>query len=126
MRISDGSSDVCSSVLLATNPAQGDASLRWHDGLVAKAADPLARYNAKRDFGKTAEPAGTLAKGHGNSFMVQKHDATRLHWDFRLEIDGVLKSWAVTRGPSPDPAEKRLDRQRGGKGKRVSVRVELG
>jgi len=70
--------------------------------------DPLARYNAKRDFAKTAEPAGTLAPGHGNSFMVQKHDATRLHWDFRLEVDGVLKSWAVTRGPSLDPDEKRL------------------
>jgi bifunctional non-homologous end joining protein LigD len=72
------------------------------------AADPLARYNAKRDFTRTAEPAGTLAKGHGNSFVVQKHDATRLHWDFRLEVDGVLKSWAVTRGPSLDPDEKRL------------------
>ena len=71
-------------------------------------ADPLEHYNAKRDFAKTAEPAGTLAPGHGNSFMVQKHDATRLHWDFRLEIDGVLKSWAVTRGPSLDPDEKRL------------------
>ncbi len=70
--------------------------------------DPLARYNAKRDFTKTAEPAGTLAPGHGNAFMVQKHDATRLHWDLRLEVDGVLKSWAVTRGPSLDPAEKRL------------------
>ncbi|WP_176501816.1 DNA ligase D [Sphingomonas sp. HMP9] len=70
--------------------------------------DPLALYNAKRDFAKTAEPAGTLAPGNGNSFMVQKHDATRLHWDFRLEIDGVLKSWAVTRGPSLDPNEKRL------------------
>jgi len=70
--------------------------------------DPLALYNAKRDFARTAEPAGTLEPGHGNSFMVQKHDATRLHWDFRLEVDGVLKSWAVTRGPSLDPAEKRL------------------
>ncbi|MGK6322137.1 DNA ligase D [Sphingomonas sp. DT-51] len=74
----------------------------------APATDPLARYNAKRDFSRTAEPAGTLAPGNGNSFMVQKHDATRLHWDFRLEIDGVLKSWAVTRGPSLDPDEKRL------------------
>jgi len=72
------------------------------------ADDPLARYNAKRDFTRTAEPAGTLAPGNGNSFMVQKHDATRLHWDFRLELDGVLKSWAVTRGPSLDPNEKRL------------------
>jgi len=70
--------------------------------------DPLAKYNAKRDFAKTAEPAGKVAKGSGHRFMVQKHDATRLHWDFRLEIDGVLKSWAVTRGPSLDPDEKRL------------------
>ena len=71
-------------------------------------ADPLALYNSKRDFTRTGEPAGTLADGSGNLFMVQKHDATRLHWDLRLEIDGVLKSWAVTRGPSLDPAEKRL------------------
>jgi len=70
--------------------------------------DSLARYNAKRDFAKTAEPAGKVAKTGGNRFLVQKHDATRLHWDFRLEIDGVLKSWAVTRGPSLDPDEKRL------------------
>ncbi|MGW8279102.1 DNA ligase D [Sphingomonas aurantiaca] len=75
---------------------------------MADRPDPLALYNAKRNFAKTAEPAGTLAPGNGNSFMVQKHDATRLHWDFRLEIDGVLKSWAVTRGPSLDPGEKRL------------------
>lgn len=75
---------------------------------MAKSPDLLAKYNAKRDFAKTAEPAGKLAKGGGHRFMVQKHDATRLHWDFRLEIDGVLKSWAVTRGPSLDPDEKRL------------------
>ena len=72
------------------------------------ALDPLAKYNAKRDFGRTAEPAGAVASTGGNRFIVQKHDATRLHWDFRLEIDGVLKSWAVTRGPSVDPDEKRL------------------
>jgi bifunctional non-homologous end joining protein LigD len=73
--------------------------------------DPLARYNAKRDFTKTAEPAGTYDKlswGNGNGFMVQKHDATRLHWDLRLELDGTLKSWAVPRGPSLDPKENRL------------------
>ncbi len=70
--------------------------------------DPLERYNAMRDFAKTAEPRGEIGKGEGRTFMVQKHEATRLHWDFRLEIDGVLKSWAVTRGPSLDPGEKRL------------------
>ncbi len=74
----------------------------------AKGADPLARYNAKRDFTKTAEPAGAIAGEAGHGFMVQKHDATRLHYDFRLELDGVLKSWAVTRGPSPNPDDKRL------------------
>ncbi len=74
-----------------------------------KSADPLATYNAKRDFGKTPEPSGKAqgSKG-GDLFIVQKHDATRLHWDLRLEIDGVLKSWAVTKGPSPDPDIKRL------------------
>ena len=72
-------------------------------------ADPLASYNAKRDFRRTAEPRGKRASSPGgNRFIVQKHDATRLHWDFRLEVDGVLKSWAVTRGPSPDANDKRL------------------
>lgn len=74
----------------------------------ATKSDPLATYNAKRDFAQTAEPAGELGTQAANIFMVQKHDATRLHWDFRLELDGVLKSWAVTRGPSLDPDDKRL------------------
>jgi len=76
--------------------------------LAKAAADLLAKYNAKRDFSKTAEPAGVADSTGRNIFMVQKHDATRLHWDFRLELDGVLKSWAVTRGPSLNPDDKRL------------------
>ncbi len=68
----------------------------------------LAEYYAKRDFKKTPEPKGKPAKGGGFSFCVQKHDATRLHYDFRLELDGVLKSWAITKGPSLVPGEKRL------------------
>jgi bifunctional non-homologous end joining protein LigD len=77
----------------------------------SKTPDPLATYNAKRDFSKTAEPAGTYEKlswGSGDGFMVQKHDATRLHWDLRLELDGTLKSWAVPNGPSLNPDDKRL------------------
>ena len=71
--------------------------------------DPLAEYNAKRDFAKTPEPSGESENSAGGDlFIVQKHDATRLHWDLRLEVDGVLKSWAVTKGPSPDPEIKRL------------------
>jgi bifunctional non-homologous end joining protein LigD len=68
----------------------------------------IETYNAKRDFAKTAEPKGRKLKGEGDSFVVQKHDASRLHWDFRLELDGVLKSWAVPRGPSLDPKTNRL------------------
>ncbi|MEO6093445.1 MAG: DNA ligase D [Novosphingobium sp.] len=76
---------------------------------MAARSDTLAEYNRKRDFAKTAEPAGKPASSQaGNLFIVQKHAATRLHWDFRLEVDGVLKSWAVTKGPSPDPEDKRL------------------
>lgn len=71
--------------------------------------DPLKEYNEKRDFTRTPEPSGERnSSDRGNRFIVQKHDATRLHWDLRLEVDGVLKSWAVTKGPSSDPDIKRL------------------
>jgi bifunctional non-homologous end joining protein LigD len=70
----------------------------------------LAVYRKKRDFEKTAEPSGKVAAvpSKRRRFVIQKHDATRLHYDLRLEFDGVFKSWAVTRGPSLDPHDKRL------------------
>lgn len=74
------------------------------------AASKLDRYRAMRDFTKTAEPSGaeTTAPSNRRRFVIQKHAATRLHYDFRLELDGTFKSWAVTKGPSIDPHDKRL------------------
>jgi bifunctional non-homologous end joining protein LigD len=72
------------------------------------AGDSLALYRAKRDFARTKEPSGASLPTGGNGFVVQKHAASRLHYDFRLELDGVLLSWAVTRGPSANPDDKRL------------------
>ena len=68
----------------------------------------LKTYRAKRRFGVTTEPKGEMARRRGNAFVIQKHAARRLHYDLRLELDGVMKSWAVTRGPSLVPGEKRL------------------
>src|SRR5258706_2840317 len=72
-------------------------------------AGSLSSYRKKRDFGITSEPKGTVARpGKRLAYVIQKHAATRLHYDFRLELDGALKSWAVTKGPSLDPQVKRL------------------
>lgn len=71
--------------------------------------DKLKRYKEKRDFSKTSEPsAGKKKKEGAPVFVIQKHDASSLHYDFRLEMEGVLKSWAVPKGPSTDPGQKRL------------------
>ncbi len=68
----------------------------------------LQVYRKKRDFGVTTEPRGRTQRREGGRYVIQKHDASRLHYDLRLELDGVMKSWAVTRGPSLVPGEKRL------------------
>src|SRR5438105_14202006 len=69
----------------------------------------LVTYRSNRDFEKTPEPVGRVRQGsRSRTFVVQKHDASHLHYDFRLAINGVLASWAVPKGPSMNPAEKQL------------------
>lgn len=75
---------------------------------MARAKDRLKSYRDKRDFSVTAEPEGKVSRKTGRRYLIQKHDASRLHYDLRLEHDGVLLSWAVTKGPSLDPGDKRL------------------
>jgi bifunctional non-homologous end joining protein LigD len=77
--------------------------------LAMKRHGRLEGYKAKRDFSKTPEPKAAPGGSSGKPiFVVQQHDATRMHFDFRLDVEGVLASWAVPKGPSTDPREKRL------------------
>lgn len=94
-------------------PARAAAGVRptaKHARSKRSAGDALTRYQEMRDFSATAEPRGEVKKAADSplAYFIQRHDATRLHYDFRLELDGVLKSWAVPKGPSMVPGDKRL------------------
>src|SRR5213594_2870990 len=98
-----------SAARIATRRAFG---LQWTTTVTPKPPPPsdeaLKTYRAKRSADRTPEPSGSVAAAPGRRFIVHQHAATRLHFDLRLELDGVLKSWAVPKGPSRNPADKRL------------------
>lgn len=87
---------------------QEDTTALTPDGTTPAEPDSLAKYRAKRSADSSPEPVGTVSTVPGHLFVVHKHAATRLHWDLRLEMGGVLQSWAVPKGPSYDPNDKRL------------------
>ena len=95
-------------VIKSRNMAAAAPKKRPAKRRIAKPPDPLAKYRAKRDFARTGEPGGKHKAASSGGFVVQKHAASRLHFDFRLEIDGVLKSSAVPKGIPIEPGERRL------------------